>query len=142
MKISVLLMMQSWTHLAFYGKNSVEIFTRRITKFRGVSSGCEIRCVLRDAGTRSSWHPGVKADIASGTDAKILFRIFLRARCFYLAHFPEAGDSSVVQSIVSIPEFLIRPFTVATVALRWVPYLATLASALFVSPNKRVVSFN
>lgn len=55
--------------------------------------------------------------IASGSGAKTLFRIFLRAltRCFYLAHFPEAGDSSAVKSIVSIPEFLIRLFTVAAV---------------------------
>lgn len=45
-----------------------------------------------------------------GSIAKILFRIFLRVltRCFYLAHFPEIGDSSGIESIVPIPEFLIK----------------------------------
>lgn len=80
--------------------------------------------------------------IASSSGAKTLFRIFLRAhtRCFYLAHFPETGDSSAVKSIVSIPEFLIRLFIAAPVALQRVPRLATLVPALFVPPNKRLGS--
>lgn len=78
--------------------------------------------------------------IASGSGAKTLFRIFLRTftRCFYLAHFPEAGDSSAVKSIVSIPEFLIRLFTAAAVALQRVLCLTT--SALFVPFNKTLGS--
>lgn len=53
-----LAVIQSWTHLVLYGKSSggVEIFTRRITKFREVFSGCKIRCIPRQrCETRSSW---------------------------------------------------------------------------------------
>lgn len=51
-----LVVIQSWTHLAFYGRNSggVEIFTRRITKFRKASAGCEVRRILGQRCTRSS----------------------------------------------------------------------------------------
>lgn len=110
-----LAVIQSWTHLALYGESGdgAEIFTRRITKFRAASPSRNSTYPRNNDAGQDRCGTGVKADIgyrrARGCDAKTLLPcIFLGAltRRLYSARSRE-GDP-YAESIVSIPEFLIR----------------------------------
>lgn len=79
--------------------------------------------------------------IASGSDAKTLFRIFLRAltRCFYLAHFPRdwrlfRSKVDRFHSGISHQAF----YRCTRCSAMSSASLATLVPALLVPPNKRV----
>lgn len=97
-----LVVIQSWTHLALYGaeERRVEIFARRITKFRGASPASS-RSSTRPRqrrGTRSSWRQsGYWVSPTAGATFKILFPyISSRALLLFSALFsprPAPGGS-------------------------------------------------